>query len=570
MPRPSLSNRGNFKAYLRHFKRKFNSNLQKLPEYWIDAILSSKAAGISTSADVNVIIFDNKDTVDITSASNNNELIYIPAIAGDEISLKIGSSVVTLSFDAEGDPVTFKGTTYGINDTIPANIGGKNLVVKGLGGALLQPSSAPSYSVGISTNSVNEGSSVDITVNTTDVGAGTTLFYSTNTTTASAADFVDNSLTGSFVVVGTGSTTGIATITRSITSDAISESTEKFIIEIREGSTSGTKVTETQNISIKSVDSYYTITESAASVNEGSSVSFTVNTAGVSTSQPLYYSTGGTASAADFSNNSLSGSFSLVSTGSTTGIATFVRSIATDFDTESGEVFNIVIRTGSVSGTAVTTSSNITIGDIVPSITITESATSVDEGGSVTFTISGSNIPNGTYYYTISEEEGTIASTDFNPANLDGYFTVNNNSGSLTITLADDLTTEGTDRFRIQIRRDSVSGNIIATSNAITVGDTSQGVGSNSSGKTFGPVQVNRDDSNPGYESDWYAIANLDQIPDGSSIALFIDTSGSMTMATVQASYDKLLAKLNARGITITTVTNSSEDWITPFLVDLP
>jgi hypothetical protein len=43
-----------------------------------------------------------------------------------------------------------------------------------------------------------------------------------------------------------------------------------------------------------------------------------------------------------------------------------------------------------------------------------------------------------------------------------------------------------------------------------------------------------------------------------------------MTMATVQASYDKLLAKLNARGITITTVTNSSEDWITPFLVDLP
>ena len=314
----------------------------------------------------------------------------------------------------------------------------------------------------------------------------------------------------------------------------------------------------------------YSITPSAVSVNEGSSISFTVNTTNVGAGTTLYYSTGGTASAADFSNNSLSGSFSLVSTGSTTGIATFVRSIATDFDTESGEVFNIVIRTGSVSGTAVTTSSNITIGDTVPSVTITESATSVDEGGSVTFTISGSNIPNGTYYYTIYEEEGTIASTDFNPANLDGSFTVNNNSGSLTITLAEDLATEGTDKFRIQIRRDSISGNIITTSNTITVGDTSQGVGSNSSGKTFGPVQVNRDDSNPGYESDWYAIANLDQIPDGSSIALFIDTSGSMTMATVQASYDKLLAKLNARGITITTVTNSNEDWITPFLVDLP
>ena len=43
-----------------------------------------------------------------------------------------------------------------------------------------------------------------------------------------------------------------------------------------------------------------------------------------------------------------------------------------------------------------------------------------------------------------------------------------------------------------------------------------------------------------------------------------------MTQATVQASYDLLLSKLNARGITITSVTNTSEDWITPFLVDLP
>ncbi len=184
------------------------------------------------------------------------------------------------------------------------------------------------------------------------------------------------------------------------------------------------------------------------------------------------------------------------------------------------------------------------IGDVTPTINITESATSVDEGGSVTFTISGSNIANGTYYYTISEEEGTIASTDFNPANLDGYFIVNNNSGSLTITLAEDLTSEGTDKFRIQIRRDSVSGNIIATSNAITINDTSTTPGSTANGLTFGPVQVNRDNGNLGYESDWFAICDIDTLPEGSSIALFIDTSGSMTMATIQKSYDKFVAKL--------------------------
>ena len=43
--------------------------------------------------DLDVVIFDNKDTVDITTATNNNELIYIPALPGDEINLKIGSSV---------------------------------------------------------------------------------------------------------------------------------------------------------------------------------------------------------------------------------------------------------------------------------------------------------------------------------------------------------------------------------------------------------------------------------------------------------------------------------------------
>lgn len=314
----------------------------------------------------------------------------------------------------------------------------------------------------------------------------------------------------------------------------------------------------------------YNITPSTTNVNEGSSVSFTVNTTDVGAGTTLYYSTNGTANAADFTNNSLTGSFSIVSTGSTTGVATIVRAIATDFDTESGEQFSITVRTGSTSGPGVTTSSNVTIGDVTPTINVTESATSVNEGGSVTFTISGSNIGDGTYYYTIYEEEGTIASTDFNPANLNGSFSVSNNSGSITITIAEDITSEGPDTFRIQIRRDSVSGNIIATSNAITINDTSTTPGSNANGLTFGPVQVNRDDSNPGYESDWFAICDIDTLPEGSSIALFIDTSGSMTLNTVRASYDAFVAKLNEKNITITTVTNSNEDWITPFLVDLP
>ena len=36
-------------------------------------------------------------------------------------------------------------------------------------------------------------------------------------------------------------------------------------------------------------------------------------------------------------------------------------------------------------------------------------------------------------------------------------------------------------------------------------------------------------------------------------------------MATVQASHDLLMQKLNARNMDVIVVTNPSEDWITPF-----
>jgi len=564
MAKPTLAQRTSFKTWLRKFKSKFADTT--IPEFYIDDILTEKSVGISTTDDVRVIPFNNFGTEDVSTDVSNDTLFYLPALSNDTVTLSVGSSSYTFKFVGEDGGITYDGTTYNLNDTISIN-NNKVLTIKGLGGGLLQSSTAPTYTVGVSTTVIDEGQSVDFTINTTDVGDGTTVYYSTTGTT-NAADFGDGSLTGSFNIVGTGATTGVATITRSLASDTISESQETFNLQIREGSTSGTVVATSPTVTVNNIDSYYTITPSAVSVNEGSSISFTVNTVNVVTPSTLYYSTGGTASAADFTNNSLTGSFSLVSTGSTTGVGTIVRAIATDFDTE-GENFNIVVRTDSSSGTAVTTSSTITIGDIAPTFSIAESSTTVDEGGSITFTISGTNIPDGTYYRTIESVSGTISSSDFS-SNLNGTFTISNNSGSFTITLADDLETEGDDVFNINIRINSTTGTIVATSSDITINDTSRAVSSNSNGLTFGPVQVDRDSGVEANASDWYTICDLDNVPDGSSIALFIDGSGSMTQDTVQASYDKLLAKLNARGITITTVTNSDEDWITPFLVDLP
>ena len=458
MPKPTLQNRSHFKTWLRKFKDKFTSNIQVAPEFYIDDMLSSKASGISTTDNVSILVVDNRETVSITTAFNNDELIYIPALSGDTITVGIGTSSIPLKFGDEGGAITYEGVSYGLNDTIAIS-STRSLTIKGLGGALIQGSNTPTYSVTPSATTVSEGNSVSFTVNTNHIGAGATLFFSTGGASVDTADFSDGSLTGSFNVVGLANTT--------------------------------------------------------------------------------------------------------------LGVATFTRSIATDFLTESSESFFIQIRTNSTSGSIVATSSTIDITDVVPTFSAAVSSTTVDEGGSITFTISGTNIPDGTYHRTIEGVSGTVSSSDFS-STINGTFTISNNSGSFTITLADDLQTEGEEKFKVNIRRDSATGTIVATSSDITINDTSRAVSSNANGLTFGPVQVNRDSGVAANASDWYTICGLDNVPDNSSIALFIDGSGSMTQATVQASYDLLLSKLNARGITITSVTNSNEDWITPFLVDLP
>lgn len=451
MPKPTLLQRDNFKTYLRYYKDKFSNTT--IPFFYLDNIVTSVSSGISTTDNVKVLVFDNFEEVDITSIVNNNNLFYIPALSGDTITLGVGTSAYTLKYIDENSGIQYNGTTYGLGDSIPLT--NKNLIVKGLGGGLLQPSDPPVYTLGVSTTTTSEGGSVVFTINTINVGAGAT----------------------------------------------------------------------------------------------------------------LYYSTSGSVSASDFSNNSLTGSFAIVGVGSTTGIATVTRTIANDFVAEGTETFQFVVRTGSTSGTIVATSSTISVANVTQTYSLTSSSTTVNEGSSVTFTLTTIGVPNGTtFYYTTT---GNVTGVDFTDNSLTGSFSVTNNTGSFTRTIKSDRFTEGLEQFQVQVRTTSTSGTVVATSEIININDSSVNVGQNANGLTFGPVQVNRDNGNTANASDWYTICGIDNLPEGSKIALFIDTSGSMTQDTIQASYNLLLSKLAAKNISIITVTNGNEDWITPFLTDL-
>ena len=310
----------------------------------------------------------------------------------------------------------------------------------------------------------------------------------------------------------------------------------------------------------------YTVTQSATSVDEGGSVTFTVTTTNVPDATTLYYSLSGTATANDFVGGTMAGSFTI-----TNNTGNFTVNVVGDVITDDGENFTANIRTDSTSGTIVGSSLQVTIADISLTEAITQSATNINEGDLITFTVSTSGYPTGyTFYWDIQLLTGGITSSDFNDGLLSGTITTNSSGQAiLSKQLVQDRITEGVEKFKLNIRTGSALGPILLSSDEVTINDTSVDIGANANGKTFGPVNVNRDGGNTNATSDWYTICGMDSLPDGSKVALFIDTSGSMTMSTIQASYDLLVSKLNARAMTIITVTNQNEDWITPFLTDL-
>jgi hypothetical protein len=92
-------------------------------------------------------------------------------------------------------------------------------------------------------------------------------------------------------------------------------------------------------------------------------------------------------------------------------------------------------------------------------------ATSVNEGSTLTFNVTGTNIVDGTYYFTVTN------SGDF--ATSSGSFTITSNVGSFSVGPLADTTTEGAETFQAQVRTGSTGGTIVATSSSITINDTS-------------------------------------------------------------------------------------------------
>lgn len=102
-----------------------------------------------------------------------------------------------------------------------------------------------------------------------------------------------------------------------------------------------------------------------------------------------------------------------------------------------------------------------------PTYALSRSSATVDEGGTVTITLTTTNVTNGTAVpYTIT---GTgITAGDLGLGSLTGSFTVNANTASLVLNIAADATTEGSETFTLTLN--SITPD---TSVSVTINDTS-------------------------------------------------------------------------------------------------
>lgn len=322
------------------------------------------------------------------------------------------------------------------------------------------PPLAPTYLLSVNASTVNEGGSVTFTLSTTNVLRGTQVPYTI--TGVSTAD-IGAPLTGNFTV----GSTGTATLALSIVNDSLTEGTETLTVTL-----DGITPTVSQSVSI--IDTSlspnaptYRLTASSPNVNEGSTVTITLTTTNVANGTLVPYAITGTGiTAADFGGAFLTGNFNI-----SNNTATITLPVTADATDEGPEAFTVTLT-----GITPTVSTVVTINDtsktsLAPSYALGASSPKINEGQSVTITLTTNNVAAGTLVpYTISGNG--ITSDDIGGAPLYGNFAVTASgtaSATITLTTTADQLTEGIENLTVSLN--SVSP---PTSVTVTIEDTSK------------------------------------------------------------------------------------------------
>jgi len=285
---------------------------------------------------------------------------------------------------------------------------------------------------------------------------------------------VDWSIAGGNITAGdfTGPLTGTATIvnnqatwTVQASADAITEGPEVFILTLASIDSAGNDTTtynggvalnESVTITDTSLTPAYVSLTSPGVVNEGSSITFTVNTQNFFQAAVVTWEldfTQSTATLADFTGPT-SGTINMTNTGT----GSFSVTTATDLVVDSGEQFLVKLVASDSNGVPTNgINTTATITDIAfPTYTTFTGPNTVQEGNTVTYTLSGTTIPNGaTVGYIITG----VDVNDISLSSLTGIITMNGGSGTVSFDVLEDYSSEGTETLTITTLGQDSAGN---------------------------------------------------------------------------------------------------------------
>ena len=306
------------------------------------------------------------------------------------------------------------------------------------------------YALSASSISINEGDTVTVTLTTTNIPDDFEVAYAVSG--IQAGDLSSGDLSGNFTV-----SSNTATISFTLAEDVTTEGAETMTVSLNNGQSS---------VAIAIADtsaSNYALSSTAASVNEGGTFTITLTTTGVTDGTSQAYTVTGV-SASDISE-SLTGTFTI---NGNTASATF--NVTNDFSTEGSETFTLSLdgRGESVDVTINDTSGTAVYNNLVND---TGGTNDVNEGETLTFTLTGTNIQDGTTVgYTVSG----VSSGDISGASLTGNITMSGGTGSVAFTIAEDATSEGSEGLVFTLdATDSNGANTGGLSQTITINDTS-------------------------------------------------------------------------------------------------
>lgn len=322
----------------------------------------------------------------------------------------------------------------------------------------------PTYSVASTNSSFNEGSTATFILTTTNVSAGTSIWYSFSG--ISSADISGGSLSGYATIA----TNGQATISVLLSNDNLTEGSETLTVTT--GATSTTNgVTASIQINDTSISPLptYSVRTNWTSTTEGTPIVATLTTSNVSAGTTLFYTLNGVGiTTSDFGGLSLSGSSVINSLGQ----ATLNIPLAADITTEGDETFVIQYYTDSGRTIPAGSGAFVTIQDtsksaVTPTYAVSANNSSVNEGSNADFTITTSNVSAGS---SISYSLSGVSSSDITGGSLTGFAAVNSiGSATVSIPIAADSLTEGTETLTISLQGKTASVQINDTSKAAVV-----------------------------------------------------------------------------------------------------